>query len=494
MNIFGPNISPDAADYIRAAPFNNTTQREQMLASAYVTGSPLNSWAGPIDMAFGIEWRQDKVNFEADAAFTNGDAVGYVPESAINGEESVWEIYGEAVIPLIIDRPGARYLGLELGGRYSDYDNAGSVESWKVGLQWEVIDGVRFRTILQRSVRAPNLAELFQEQVVNQSVFVGNNTSADPCSASARPEENGNRERCIAQGIPADQIGVYEATPFFPTDFIGGGNPALVPENADTFTAGVVLTLSAAPDWQLAIDYFDLEVEDTIGPIDVSSVCFDPLNTEDLFCDNIRRDARTYNVVEVFSPISNRGQSRVEGIDTQLSWGTSLPDWATAGDRSGTIGVNFMWTHLLSKIVQENPASTAIECAGYFGFPCDGEFGGETFPNDRATTNILYSVGALNANLTWRWISGTDNGLAIAGDLFGFPDPELAIPSIGSVNYFDLGLGYEFTDQIRGVLNVVNLLDENPPFVADQSRSNNVDTTLYDIFGRSYQVAVYLRF
>lgn len=495
VNLFGPNnITNEAADYIRAAPFNNTTQREQKLASAYITGTPMDSWAGPIGMAFGLEWRSDKVNFEADAAFTNGDASGYLPESAINGEESVWEIYGEALVPLLADLPGARYLGLELGARYSEYDNAGSVESWKAGLQWEVIDGVRFRAIVQRSVRAPNLAEAFQEQVVNQSNFVGSNTSRDPCSASARPVENGNRERCIQQGIPADQVGVFEATPFFPADFISGGNPALVPENADTFTAGVVLTLPSTPDWQLAVDYFDLEVKDTIGPIDATGICFDPQNTANLFCDNIRRDAQSYNVVEVFEPISNRGQSRVEGIDTQLSWTGTLPGWAAVSDGEADLQINLMWTYLISKVIQENPASTAIECAGYFGFPCGGEFGGETFPKNRATTNFLYSSGAFNANLTWRWISGTDNGLTIAADLFGIPDPELAIPSIGSTSYFDLGLGYDFTDNIRGVLNVVNLLDENPPFVADQSFSNNADTTLYDIFGRSYQAAVYLRF
>jgi outer membrane receptor protein involved in Fe transport len=495
VNLFGPGaISPEAADYLRAAPFTNLTNREQKLISAFVTGSPIDSWAGPIDVALGLEWRSDSVDFQADSAFANGDAAGYRPESAIRGEETVWEVYGEAVVPLLADRRGARYLGLELGGRYSDYDNAGSVESWKLGLQWEVIDGVRFRTIVQRSVRAPNLAEAFQEQVVNTSSFVGPNTFRDPCSASADPVGNNNGERCIVQGVPADQLGVYEATAFFPTDFIFGGNPNLVPEEADTFTAGVVLALPATPRLEIAIDYFDLEVTDTIGTIDAAAICFDPANAAGLFCDNIRRDPATFNITEVFEPTSNRGTSRVEGIDTQLTWTSDLPAWAAVGDAAADLRVNLVWTHLLSRIVQENPVSTPIECAGAFGWPCYLDFSGETFPEDRITGNFLYGAGRFDANLTWRWISGSDNAAPIGAELIGLPAPELAIPSIGSKNYFDLSLAYDLTEEVRAVLNIVNLLDEDPPFVADGSFSNNVDTTLYDIFGRSYQLALLLRF
>jgi outer membrane receptor protein involved in Fe transport len=198
-------------------------------------------------------------------------------------------------------------------------------------------------------------------------------------------------------------------------------------------------------------------------------------------------------VVEVFEPTSNRGQSRVEGIDTQISWGRDLPGWAAIADGAADLRVNLVWTHLLSKVIQENPVSTSIECAGYFGFPCAGDFGGETFPETRATTNVFYGSGSFEANLTWRWIDGSVNGLSYADELLGFPEPDLAIPSISSKSYFDLGFAYDFGEHVRGVLNVVNLLDEDPPFVADQS-SNNVDTTLYDIFGRSYQLALFLRY
>ena len=66
-DVFGEGrLSPEAVDYIRWQPLNNITEREQLLASAVVTGSPFDIWSRPVDMSFGIEWRQDKVHFEAD--------------------------------------------------------------------------------------------------------------------------------------------------------------------------------------------------------------------------------------------------------------------------------------------------------------------------------------------------------------------------------------------------------------------------------------------
>jgi outer membrane receptor protein involved in Fe transport len=495
LNVFTAQPLPaEALAFIVAQPFNNTTNREQKLASGYVSGSPFELWDGPLDVAFGLEWRSDSVDFLPDPAFENTGVSGYIPQTPISGEETVWEIYGEAVLPLLVDRPGARYLGLELGARYSDYDNAGSVDTWKAGLQWEMIDGVRFRTIFQRSVRAPNLAEAFTAPVTVTSSFT-TESSDDPCSASADPVGRGNVEQCLFQGIPADQIGVYEATAGFPAVFTSGGNPNLVPEEGETFTAGFVFTLPSTPNLQVSVDYFDLEVEDTIGSIDVGFICFDANNTENLFCENIRRDPLTYNVVEVFEPISNRGLTRSEGIDTQLTWASDLPDWAAIRGNVADLRLNLIWTHTLSRINQANPVSSAIECAGYFGDVCRiSGFGGETFPEDRVLTNLLYRSGPLDANLTWRWIGGSDNAAVLEAELLGARPPELAIPGIGSTNYFDLGVGYEITEHLRLVLNVVNLFDEAPPVIADQAAANNVDTTLYDIFGRSYQLALFLRY
>lgn len=494
LDIFGPGrVSADAAEFIRFANIENTTQREQALASAFVTGSPLNSWAGPIDVAFGVEWRSDKIAFSADERLFTGDAIGFLGEASISGKESVLEVYGEAVVPLLRDVPGARALDFEFGARFSDYDNAGSVETWKVGGQWEIIDGVRVRSIFQRSVRAPNLEEAFQERVVSESSFVSGDTSRDPCSASANPAANGNTDRCVLQGIPAELVGTFEATSFTPTNFISGGNPDLTPEEADTFTLGVVFSLDALPNTEFAIDYFDLEVTDTIGSVDAASICFDPANSANIFCSNIRRDPLTYNVVEVFEPTSNRGVTAVRGIDTQVNYLTELPQTVSLAG-SANLNLSVVWTHMLRNVIQETPVSTEFDCRGQFGWPCSSFGTGVTFPEDRMTANARYSSGALDVNLTWRWIGSTDNALPQGLALFGINNATLAIPSVGARNYLDLGVGFAFSDALSARLNISNVLDEDPPLMADAVSLNNTDTTMYDIFGRSYQASLLLRF
>ncbi len=492
VNMFGAgNISPEAVEFLRLAPAVNTTNREQKLVSAFVRGDPLNTWAGPVSVAVGAEWRSDSGDFEADEALFTGDAMGFLGASSVNGRESVAEIYAETLVPLADNAPFARYLALELGGRLSEYDNAGSVDTFKLGGDWEPVGGLRFRTMFQRSVRAPDLVEAFQEQLRSPGSFVNSN-NVDPCSASEDPVANGNVEKCVLQGIPADQVGVFEVTPFFPTTFVSGGNPELVPETAETWTAGVVYT--GFDSWVLSVDFFDLRVEDTIGQADARLVCFDANNTGNVLCNDIVRDPNNYNVIEVIEIASNLGSFETSGVDVQLSYATELPALFGIGGAYANLSVDLVWTHMSKLKFQDNPAVDLIDCAGTFGFTCTFSDIGSTFPNDRITTNINYLSGDFDMHLTWRWIADTDNDAERFAEIIGFDDPVVSVPSTGNINYLDFGLGYRFTDNISARLTIANLFDEDPPLMADAVYSNNTDERLFDIFGRSYQLTLLLQY
>ncbi|HKX56259.1 MAG TPA: TonB-dependent receptor, partial [Xanthomonadales bacterium] len=273
VDLFGQGrMSQEAVDFVRVAPYQNDTHRKQSLASVVVTGSPFDIWSGPVNMAFGAEWRQDKASFKADDALFEGDTLGYVGDSPVSGTESVYELYTEALLPLIDDRATGNYLGLELGGRFSEYENAGAVWTYKLGLEWQPIDALRFRTMFQHAVRAPNNEELFKEQYTQPGTVIGD-TLPDPCSASQNPVASGISDKCLAQGLSTAQLGVFEAEPFYPVDYLLGGNPELAPEESDTYTFGLVLTPVSVPDLTIAIDYFDLEVIGTIGDINAYEIC-----------------------------------------------------------------------------------------------------------------------------------------------------------------------------------------------------------------------------
>jgi outer membrane receptor protein involved in Fe transport len=320
LNVFGEgSLSAEAADFIRHADYVNVTERTNKLASVFVTGSLLDTWAGPLDIAVGMEWRSDDTHFESDDALFSGDSMDFGVFAPVDGVDKVFEIYGEALVPLLSGKAWAERLDLEIGGRYSNYDLAGGVWTYKAGFSWQVFDGLNLRAMHQRSVRAPNSHELFEEQGKSEWVFVNSDSIQDPCSASADPVGNGNVEKCIIQGLAQDQIGIFEATPFYPVDFFSGGNPDLVPEVGKTWTVGSVITPTSLPNWQFTVDYFYLEVTDTIGDISSDLICFDPLNTGNIFCENLKRDA-SGNVFEISDLTSNRGLLETSGIDTQVQY------------------------------------------------------------------------------------------------------------------------------------------------------------------------------
>ena len=424
LDIFGEGrLSDEGLDFISSEPYENITARKQTLASVVITGAPFDIWTGPVNMAFGAEWRNDDGSFHADEALFAGDSIGYNGSSSVNGSESVYEFYSEAVLPLIDSSDSGHYLGLELGVRFSDYKHAGQVWTYKTGLEWQPTEYLRFRTMFQHAVRAPNIDELFEEQRQTTGWAVSQNV-ADPCSASQDPVANGNADKCVLQGLPESQLGVFEATQFYPVDYLSGGNPFLEPESSDTLTIGVVFTPAFAPELTVAIDYFDLEVTDTIGAIDAAIICFDPVNSGNVFCENISRDG-SGNIRNIAEPTSNRGLLAVEGVDTQISYASDLPSWTALFDDNAQLTINVAWTHYLSIRQQENVATEILECVGLFGWPC-----GLSFPEDRLITNLNYSSGPMNINLSWRWIASMDNAAPLRSFIYGFPDPDLAVPRI----------------------------------------------------------------
>jgi outer membrane receptor protein involved in Fe transport len=495
VDVFGPGrLSAEAANFLRVTDVQNNTDRIQQLASVVVTGSPFDSWAGPIDTAFGLEWRSDEASYTADEVLFTGDTLGFRGDAPVEGTERVIEIFGEAVIPLLQGASFADYLGLELGARYSEYDLAGGIWTYKVGGEWQPIEGLRFRGMHQRSVRAPNNLELFQEQFAEAFSLVDADPADDPCSAVNEPQLDPTiTEKCIIQGLPADQVGIFEASAA-PGEWIQGGNPELVPEVAKTWTIGAVITPGPLPDWMFSIDYFSMEITDSIGSIDALTICFDAANTENLFCENIRRDASAgYNVVQLYEPQSNRGIIGTKGIDTQVSYQTDLPEVLALFDNYAQLSINLVWTHMLENRWQLNPVTQIIDCAGFFGSFCGAgidESVGYTLAENRVSTQIHYLSGAFSTHLTSRWIDGTTNATTMEAAFFGQAEPVLAIPSIGSVHYLDLGFGYEFSDSFSARIGVINVADKAAPNMADAVTGNNTDSVMFDVFGRSYFLSI----
>ncbi|NIV19466.1 MAG: TonB-dependent receptor plug domain-containing protein, partial [Gammaproteobacteria bacterium] len=144
LDVFGEGrLSQEGVDFIRVENVENSSSRKQLLASVIATGPAFEIWSGSVDVAVGAEWRRDQGSFQADDLLFTGDTMSFRGNASVDGTEQVYELYGEAVVPLYEKPDGSRRLGLELGARWSDYDHAGSVWTWKAGLDWQVLESLR---------------------------------------------------------------------------------------------------------------------------------------------------------------------------------------------------------------------------------------------------------------------------------------------------------------------------------------------------------------
>jgi len=145
-------------------------------------------------------------------------------------------------------------------------------------------------------------------------------------------------------------------------------------------------------------------------------------------------------------------------------------------------------------MAQQFSFGSKIDCAGRFGWPCNNANNGNTFPKDRITARANYSSGDLSAFLTWRWIAATDNAAQIGADILGLGEIDPGAPTASTRNYLDLGFGYRFSENLIARFKVDNLFETGPPMMADAVFSNNTDTSMYDIFGRSYTLSISLQY
>jgi outer membrane receptor protein involved in Fe transport len=127
-------------------------------------------------VAFGAEYREESASSTSDYVAAKGLLSGTGGASPpISGGFDVYDLFGEARIPLVENMAFVEKLTLELGYRYSDYA-AQNTNTYKIAGDWDVIEGLRFRAGYNHAVRAPNISNLFAPQNV---VLDG---TTDPCA------------------------------------------------------------------------------------------------------------------------------------------------------------------------------------------------------------------------------------------------------------------------------------------------------------------------
>ena len=519
INAFGAagSISPGAAEFL--SEDSTTTVRTSLgQVRGLLTGdlgfaSPAATT--PIGFALGAEYRNYHASQASDLlAKTPGElggAGGAAPD--IDGGYNVWEGYGELVVPLVEDAPFFKSLTIEGGARYSKYqiDGGGQNETWtwKVGGSWEPVADIKFRANYARAVRAPNIFELFSPLNV-----VLTNLAVDPCSGAA-PTANANlRAVCLAQGAPAGSIGSIANPTAAQANTRTGGNLALKPEKATTWTVGAVFQPSVVPGFSLSVDYYNIKITDQIGNEtsgDIIAACFGSLSAAsatDPACTSIRRNpvtggldgdpATTLGLLQV---LTNTGKLSSSGVDVIANYRRDL---GFAKWQSG-----FVFNYTVSQKFQATPSAVDRECVGYYSANC--AFTGSMQPKFSWSWRNTLSVGDMDISFLWRHISKMQqepldivaSGPAFTGTLpAGFGSRSGSTVDFGKISaydWFDLTLRFNVTDNFTMTATVQNLFDRQPPIVGSSIgstsfNSGNTYPSTYDALGRRFAVSARLRF
>ena len=131
------SITPEMVDYITFHAHD--TGRNEMKSYGFDVVGELGALAaGPVGVAFGYEFREEKGGFSPDAFIAAGLSSGNAA-SPVSGEYEVDEWYVELAVPII------EGLDLSLASRYSDYSSFGDTTNSKVGLTFSPADLITFR-------------------------------------------------------------------------------------------------------------------------------------------------------------------------------------------------------------------------------------------------------------------------------------------------------------------------------------------------------------
>jgi outer membrane receptor protein involved in Fe transport len=259
-------VTQEALDYLQVPAFA-TGNVDETIAHGDVTFNGgdygiQTPWSDAgIGLNVGLEYRKEVLNSNQDLENQSGDlsgGSGTVP--SVHGQFDVREFFGELQVP-IIEHSFIDELSVTGGYRHSTYHvsgNSKSTDTYKIEARFAPIRDVRFRGSYNRAVRAPNIVELFQPQ---RSFLSG---SIDPC-ATATP--TATPAQCANSGVTAAQYGNIDESPAKQYQAVGGGNPNLNPETADTWTAGVILQPRFIPGLAITADWFNIKVDDVIGTI-----------------------------------------------------------------------------------------------------------------------------------------------------------------------------------------------------------------------------------
>jgi len=505
-NIWAPGgVSAAALKYL-SVPLLVDASQSEYLVDGSITGDlgkygvQLPTASAGLQINIGAEYRSESADFLPDLLSQQGNAAGSGgPTNPVSGNFHVGEAFMEMRLPLVSDHPGAEDLSFEGGYRYSNYTEGFTTNTYKLGLEWAPVKDVRVRGSFQRAVRAPNISELFTPQSVQLDGSTDNCAAPLAAGSTTTLTTGYTFAQCALSGVTAAQFGNIAPNAANQYNGLLGGNPALAPEVADTYSVGLVLTPRAIPNLSISLDYFDIKIKEVIGPIGgdvILNNCLNGVNSG-TFCPLVHRGVggTLWLTPSGFITDTNQnlGALSTKGVDVKASYRLSLP-------KAGSLLFAMEGTALQNLITTPVAGGGSYDCKGFFGSTC-----GAADPSWRHVFNATWSTpwDAFDLTLRWRYI-GSDKTELSSSNPFLTGTPFAPLSSIAAYNYIDLTGAFDVYKNIRLQIGVNNVMDKDPPLIvggdcstsspAGANCNGNTFPGVYDSMGRYWFMELTAKF
>lgn len=460
LNLFGEGVAdPAAVDWVMG-DYSSTATIDQRVLTGFITGNT-TGWfelpGGPISYVLGGEYREEESDSRPADIEDLAESIEF-PISGLGratrtlGGFDVKELFTEVSLPLLRDLPFAQNLTVSGAFRYSDYSTSGSTETWNLNARWQITPDIAFRTAKATAVRAPNITNLFQGR---QQTF---QSFADPCSVeNLNFGENPTlrRQNCTtdltAMGVNPNTYSNSSSEAV--AGFIRG-NPDLKPEEAETFTLGVILTPRFIRGLSLTVDYYDIQIDDAIQSYAAQTIvdnCYD-LPRPNQFCDLIERGmsgGQNGRIVTFDQIPANIASYVTSGYDFTIRYRLDPADWGVQRD-IGRFSFGLVGNKLESL--------TFVEASGA---DADNDIGEAGAPEWQVTFDATWDYQNWTVNYGYAWFDKTLRFSRTTVET----QPDIAAPEYiyyDARKLHDLQVRYQLNDGFSIYGGVNNISDQLP--------------------------------
>jgi iron complex outermembrane recepter protein len=475
LNIFGVGSASAAAlAYIHGEAYDHSWS-QQLASELSVRGSPFRTWAGPVKVAAGLDYRDMSAEAVADPVSSSlvtpapgslgmpASVVGALGGWQVNDQvsqpyasDNVKEVFAETYVPLADGVPGAYAADIDAAVRYADYSASGGVTSWKLGASYAPTPDIRFRATRSQDVRAPNLSELYQS----------------PTAVAASISDPVTKSTAVVTTVT-------------------GGNPNLRPEIAQTSTVGFVLTPRVVNGLSIALDYYSIRLNGAIASLAAQSVVNQCAAGQLQYCQYVTRGSGGV-IISVDTLQQNLGSIATSGLDLEGNYRVSLERLGAPGSLALRALLNYV-----DKFTTTDAFGNQTQLAGVDG----GEV--MAIPRFQSTVSLMYTSGRFTGYVQERFISAgaqdTNETLTFGAPYVSGTGPNsLDYNHVPAVFYTDATVRYAVTPAVEIYANVNNLFDRDPPLAPTRAgvpiTTLETNGTLYDVVGRYISVGFRVRY